>query len=251
MMNVLVTGASSGIGKSMAFYLLELGYNLYVVSTDKNDLDRIFKKYKDRVFTIGIDLSFADNCYKLYDILKDKKIDILVNNAGFGDAGNFSETNLNKELRMMDVNIRAYHILTKLFLRDMIKNNKGYILNVCSMAGFMPGPYMATYYATKSYILNLTLAISKEIERDNSNINISLFCPGPVNTNFSYIANVKFNTSVIDSDYVARYAIDKMFNNKLVIIPPNMKLNYFFMRISPLSLVLFFNSKIQKRIDKI
>ena len=112
MMNVLVTGASSGIGKSMALYLLELGYNLYVVSTDKNDLDSIFKKYKDRVFTIGIDLSFADNCYKLYDILKDKKIDILVNNAGFGDAGNFSETNLNKELRMMDVNIRAYHILT-------------------------------------------------------------------------------------------------------------------------------------------
>ena len=251
MMNVLVTGASSGIGKSMAFYLLELGYNLYVVSTDKNDLDSIFKKYKDRVFTIGIDLSFMDNCYKLYNILKDKNIDILVNNAGFGDAGNFSETNLNKELRMMDVNIRAYHILTKLFLRDMIKKNKGYILNVCSMAGFMPGPYMATYYATKSYILNLTLAISKEIEKDNSNVKISLFCPGPVNTNFSSIANVKFNTSVIDSDYAARYAIDKMFNNKLVIIPPNMKLNYFFMRISPLSLVLFFNSKIQKRIDKI
>lgn len=251
MMNVLITGASSGIGKSMALYLLELGYNLYVVSTDKNYLDRIFKKYRDRVFTIGIDLSYIDNCYKLYDMLKDKKIDILINNAGFGDAGNFSETDLNKELKMMDVNIRAYHILTKLFLRDMIRNNKGYILNVCSMAGFMPGPYMATYYATKSYILNLTLAISREIERDNSNVKISLFCPGPVDTNFSIVANVKFNTMLINSDYAARYAIDNMFNNKLIIIPPNMKLNYFFTKVSPISLILFFNSKIQKRIDKI
>ncbi|MBQ6495061.1 MAG: SDR family NAD(P)-dependent oxidoreductase [Bacilli bacterium] len=247
-MNVLITGASSGIGKCMALYLLELGYNLFVVSTDKKDLNKIFNRYKDRVYCIEMDLSISDNCYKLYDLLKDKNIDILINNAGFGDAGNFSETDLNKEMNMINVNIRAYHILTKLFLRDMIKNNRGYIMNVASMASFMPGPYMATYYATKSYILNLTLAIYKELEKDNCNVNISLFCPGPIDTNFSNVANVKFNTNLIDSNYAACYAINNMFKKKLIIIPPNMKLNYIFTKISPLSLVLLINSKMQKRV---
>lgn len=249
-MNVLITGASSGIGKGMALYLLELGYNLYVVSTKKKDLDKIYNKFKDRVVSIEMDLSSSDNCYRLYDLLRDKNIDILINNAGFGDCGNFSETDINKEMNMINVNIRAYHILTKLFLRDMIKNNRGYIMNVASMASFMPGPYMATYYATKSYILNLTLAISKELEKDNSNVKISLFCPGPIDTNFMNVANVKFNTHLISSDYASKYAIDNLFKKKLIIIPPNMKINYLFAKISPLFLVLFINSKMQKRIVK-
>ena len=248
-MNVLITGASSGIGKCMALYLLDLGYNLYVVSTKKKELDKIFNKYKDRVICIEYDLSIDINCYNLYNYLKDKDIDIVINNAGFGDAGNFSETSLDKEMKMVDVNIRAYHILTKLFLRDMINNNRGYIMNVCSMASFMPGPYMATYYATKSYVLNLTLAISKEIEKDNCNVKISLFCPGPVDTNFMNVANVKFNSHLISSKYAAKYAIDNMFNNKLIIIPPNMKISYLFSKISPLSLILFVNSKMQRRVN--
>ena len=107
---------------------------------------------------------------------------------------------------------------------------------------------MATYYATKSYILNLTLAIYKELEKDNCNVNISLFCPGPIDTNFSNVANVKFNTNLIDSNYAACYAINNMFKKKLIIIPPNMKLNYIFTKISPLSLVLLINSKMQKRV---
>ena len=249
-MNVLVTGASSGIGKHMALYLLELGYNLFVVSTRKSDLDRIFDKYNGRFVSLEYDLSLEKSCYDLYNYLSDKNIDILINNASIGDAGNFSETNLSKEMRMVNVNIRAYHILTKLFLRDMVKNNKGYILNVASMASFMPGPYMATYYATKSYILNLTLAIYRELDRDNSNVKISLFCPGPVDTNFSSVANVKFYSPLISSEYAAKYAIDNMFKNKMVIIPPNMKLNYFFAKVSPLSLILLINSKIQKRVSK-
>ena len=248
-MNVLITGASSGIGKSMSMYMLELGYKLYVVSTKKEELDKIYKKYKDRVITIGLDLSNEDNCYKLYSRLKDKNIDIVINNAGFGDAGNFSETNLVKELKMIDVNIRAYHILTKLFLKDMIDNDNGRIMNVCSMAGFMPGPYMATYYATKAYIINLTLAISEELKKDNSNVKISLFCPGPVDTNFENIANVKFKTSIISSNYAGKYAIDNMFKDKLIIIPPNMKLTYFLVKISPIFLILKINSMIQERIS--
>ena len=248
-MNVLITGASSGMGKSMAMYMLELGYNLYVVSTNKSDLNKIYKKYKDRVVTIGLDLSNEDNCYRLYNKLKDKNIDIVINNAGFGDAGNFTETNLAKELKMLNVNVRAYHILTKLFLKDMINNDSGRIMNVCSMAGFMPGPYMATYYATKAYILNLTLAISEELKRDNSKVKISLFCPGPVDTNFENVANVKFKTSLLNSDYAGKYAVDGMLKNKLIIIPPNMKLIHLLVKISPISLILRINSLIQERVS--
>lgn len=245
-MKALITGASSGMGLDMAKYLSELGYDLFVVSKNKEKLDKIYKDYKN-VTTIGMDLTKKNNCIKLYDILKDERIDILINNAGFGDAGNFSETSLDKELEMIDLNIRAYHILTKLFLKDFIKRDYGRILNVASIAGFMPGPYMATYYATKSYIVNLSLAIYEELKKDKSNVKISVFCPGPVKTNFDNVANVKFNIMQISSKYASKYAIDNMFLDKLIIIPPNMKLNKFLSKISPTKLVLFVNSKVQQR----
>ena len=157
-MKALVTGASSGIGKEMAIYLASFGYDLFVVAPEKEILDKIYNNFKVKVITIGLDLTQKNNCLKLHDMLKEEKIDLLINNAGFGDSGNFSETSLDKELSMIDLNIKAYHILTKMFLRDFIKRDSGRILNVCSMAGFMPGPYMACYYATKAYILNLSLA---------------------------------------------------------------------------------------------
>lgn len=249
-MKALITGASSGIGKNIATYLLEKGYDLYVVSRNKQKLDQIYKKYKTKVTTIELDLTKEESCYKLHEKLKNKNIDILINNAGFGDAGNFTETDLNKELDMINLNIKAYHILTKLFLKDFNKKNNGRILNIASMAGFMPGPYMATYYATKAYILNLSLAISEELKQSKSNVKISIFCPGPVKTNFENVANVKFNTSLIEADYAAKYAIDNMFKNKLLIIPPNMKLNHFLTKITPTSIILSINSTTQERVSK-
>jgi len=245
-MKALITGASSGMGKDMAKYLSKLGYDLFLVSRDKEKLDDIYKDYKN-VKTIGMDLTDKDNCIKLHEKLKDEHIDILINNAGFGDAGNFSETSLDKELEMIDLNIKAYHILTKLFLQDFIKRDYGRILNVASMAGFMPGPYMATYYATKSYIVNLSLAIYEELKRDKSNVKISVFCPGPVKTNFDKVANVKFNMMQLSSEYASKYAIDNMFLNKLIIVPPNMKLNKFLSKVGPIKLVLYVNSKVQER----
>lgn len=212
-MKALVTGASSGIGKSIAMYLASLGYDLYVVSQDRDELQTIYKGLKVKVVPIEIDLSSLDNLKKLYLQLKDKDIDILVNNAGFGDAGKFIDTSLQKEMNMIDVNIRAYHVLTKLFLRDFTKKNRGRILNVASMAGFMPGPYMACYYATKAYILNLSLAISEELSKDGSNVKISVFCPGPVDTDFNRKAHVHFNIKEIDADVAAKLAVDGMFSN--------------------------------------
>lgn len=249
-MKILITGASSGIGHSIAKYLLNLGHDLYVVSRNKEKLEKLYKNKKNKVTIIPLDLSIEDNCYKLYNDLKKENIDILINNAAFGESGNFTETSLKKELKMIDLNIKAYHILTKLFLRDFTKRNYGRILNVASMAGFMPGPYMASYYATKSYIVNLTLAIYEELKKDKSNVKISVFCPGPVNTNFNNIAKVKFNITQITSDYAAKYAIDNMFNNKLVIIPPNMKINHILVKVAPIKAILLINSNIQERTEK-
>ncbi len=246
-MKALITGASSGIGYDMANYLGSLGYDLILVSKNKK---KKLENSKVKVRYLYFDLTKEENCYKLYDLLKQEKIDILINNAGFGDTGNFSETSLEKELNMIDLNIKAYHILTKLFLKDFIKRDYGRILNVASMASFMPGPYMACYYATKAYILNLSLAIYEELKKDNSNVHISIFCPGPVKTNFENVANVKFNIRKIESSYAAKYAIDNMFLNKLIIIPFNMKLNHLLSKIAPTKMILEVNSLIQKRDEK-
>ena len=245
-MKALVTGASSGIGRDMAKYLSSLGYELHLVSQNKKDLDREFKGY-DKVHTYGFDLRKEEECIKLYKELEKENIDILINNAGFGDAGNFTETSLDKEMDMINLNIKAYHILTKLFLKDFTKRNYGRILNVSSMAGFMPGPYMATYYATKNYITSLSLAIYEELKKDKSNVKISIFCPGPVNTNFNNVADVKFNIPSISSEEAARIAINGMLEDKLIIVPNNMKFNHIFSKIAPTKVVLDINSKVQER----
>ena len=245
-MKALITGASSGMGLDMAKYLSSLGYDLFVVSRDKDKLDEIYSNYEN-VKIIVMDLTKKNNCIKLHDNIKDENIDILINNAGFGDAGNFSETSLDKELDMIDLNVKAYHILTKLFLKDFIKRDYGRILNVASIAGFMPGPYMATYYASKNYIVSLSLAIYEELQKNKSKVKISIFCPGPVNTNFNNVANVKFNIAPLTSEYASKLAIEGMFENKLLIIPKNMKINYFLTKIAPKKMTLKIISLLQER----
>lgn len=139
---------------------------------------------------------------------------------------------------MINTNITAMHILTKLFLKDMIKKDKGYILNVASIAGFMPGPLMATYYSTKAYIVRLTQSIYTELKKKKSNVSISVLCPGPVATNFNSVAGVKFNLKSLPSEYVAKYAIEKMFKHKLIILPGvKIKIARFLAKICPEKLV--------------
>lgn len=246
-MKALITGASSGMGKDMAKYLASLGYDLIVVSRNKEKLESIYKDEKVKVTIIDMDLTDTDNCIKLHEMLKKENIDILINNAGFGDAGKFTKTNLDKELEMIDLNVKSYHVLTKLFLTDFIKRDYGRILNVASIAGFMYGPYMATYYATKNYVVSLTLGIIRELKKDKSKVKVSLFCPGPVRTNFNNVANVKFNIGSISSEYASIYAIDNMFKNKEVIVPPNMKLAKLLVKIAPYNIVTLINSYVQER----
>ena len=142
----------------------------------------------------------------------------------------------------------AVHILTKAILKDMEKKNFGYILNVSSSAAFQPGPLMATYYATKSYVYQLTCALYYEEKKKKNNIHISVLCPGPVDTNFNDVANVNFSVSPLSSDYVARYSIEKMFKNKMIIIPGiKMKLAKFFSRFVSDKFLLKIIYNIQKR----
>ena len=164
-MKALVTGASSGIGKEIAYYLASLGIDLIIVARNKENLEKIKKDVNVNVKIITMDLITRDNVFKLYDMVKNDDIDILINNAGFGLFGTFDETDLDREMEMIDLNVTTYHILTKLFLIDFLKKDSGYILNVCSSAGFMAGPRLSTYYATKNYITKLTLAINEELRQ--------------------------------------------------------------------------------------
>ena len=246
-MKALITGASSGMGADMARILASMGYDLVLVARRKNRLDRLKKELDVNVDVISMDLGSSFNCVKLYNDIKDSEIDIVINCAGFGAFGEFNKVNMDKELDMIDLNIKAVHILTKLFLNDFKKKNRGYILNVASSAGFMPGPLMATYYATKAYVLNLTMAINEELRKDNSNVYVGALCPGPVDTEFNKVAKVHFEVKPLDSYDVSKYAIKKMFRKKMIIIPGiTIKCAIFLTRLVPRRLLLHVTYNIQK-----
>ena len=216
-MKALITGASSGIGRDMAKYLGKKGFDLILVARNKERLEEVKSNINTNVEIIIMDLASEENCIKLYEQVKD--VDILINNAGFGLFGEFTKTNLETELEMIKTNIVGVHILTKLFLQEMVKKDKGYILNVSSIAGFLPGPLMATYYSTKSYVLRLTQSLQEELNKQESNVSLSVLCPGPIATDFLSRAGVSFKTKSVSSEYVAKYAIEKMLKGKKIIVP--------------------------------
>lgn len=215
-----ITGASSGIGMEFAKRLSRMGYELILVSRNTKALKKLAGTLPCRCKIISCDLSDENNCIKLAEYLKTKNLTLFINNAGFGDWGSFDNTDLNKELDMINVNIKALHILTKEILKDFKKKDRGYILNVASSAGLLDGgPYMATYYATKAYVTSLTSSIFEELKEAGSNVHISMLCPGPVDTNFNNVAGVTFALSGISASYCARYALSELFKGTLTIVP--------------------------------
>ena len=257
-MVALITGASSGIGRDMARYLFEKGYSLIIVARKKDELNRLkeeleLKKQneKQEIVVIEEDLSVKENCYDLYNKTKNMDIDILINNAGFGLFGDFVETDLEKEIKLINTNVTAVQMLTKLYLNDMVIKNKGHILNVASIAGMMPGPLMATYYASKSYIISLSRAINKEIKKKKSKVKISILCPGPVDTNFNNVANVRFKMPGMSSEYVAQYAVKHMLKGKLIIVPGKLvKIARILTEITPTIIVEEISYHMQTKKDK-
>lgn len=251
-MKALITGASSGMGRDMAFYLASLGYDVILVARREQRLKEIAREINSKdggqAFYVECDLSKRKECVRLYKLVKGEKIDLLINNAGFGYHGYFSEIPLSKELEMIETNIASVHILTKLFLKDMMKRNRGQILNVASSAGFLPGPMLNTYYATKNYVLRFSEGIYEELRRQGSAVKISVLCPGPVKTEFDKVAHVNFSLSGMKSEAVAKYAIDQTLKGKLVIVPGiTMKVGLFFRRFVSEKILLKASYNIQKR----
>lgn len=247
-MKALITGASSGIGRDMAKYLDNMNYDLMLVGRNINSLNSLKKELKNKCTIIKCDLSIENDIQKVCNIIKKEKIDILINNAGFGDCDYFTKSNLDKEIKMIDTNIKAMHIIFKETLKMMDEKNNGYILNTSSFSAFSPGPLMATYYATKAYVLRISEAVYYEEKMKNKNVHISVLCPSPIKTNFENIANVDFKIKKFESKYVAKYAINKMFKNKLVIIPGlSMKIFRIIINIIPNKILMFFSSYIQKK----
>ena len=245
-MKALITGASSGMGRDMAKILSQKGYDLILVARDEKKLEEVKKQLKTETKIVVMDISKEENCKKIYE--ENKDIDILINNAGFGDCGHFEETSLDKDIQMIHTNIIAYHILTKLYLKEMIKKDSGKILNVASIAGFMPGPLMTTYYSTKNYVVRFSESIREELRRKKSKVQISILCPGPVDTNFNKVADVEFALKGLSSEYVAKYAINKFFKGKFYIVPGwKIKLARFGAKLAPASFVANISYNMQMR----
>ena len=246
MKKAIVTGASSGIGTEIAKLLSEKGYYIILVARREDKLYELLPALKCGGEVFPCDLSDVENCIKLHEKYKNENIEVLVNNAGFGVFGEFSETDLYRDLEMINLNISALHTLCKLFLPHMLENNKGYILNVASLASFMSGPLMGAYYATKSYVVRLSRAISKEIK--GSDVKISVLCPGPVDTEFNKVAGVKFALKPLTAAKTARHGVKNMFRGKFYALPGiSAKLTAFVSKLIPDTVLSEFSMRIQKK----
>ena len=221
---VWITGASSGIGQEFARQYARLGFRLILTARRKDRLDALAEELQTRYHVpcrvLPADLERDVDCEALCTVLAAERIDLFINNAGFGDCGPFLQTELDKDLDMLSVNIRALHILTKKIGQQLYKQGFGALLNVGSCAGLMPaGPYMTTYYATKAYVVSLTSALAQELREARSPVYVGCLCPGPVNTEFNAVANVEFALRGITPEYCVRCALDGMARRKTVIVP--------------------------------
>lgn len=218
-MRAVVTGASSGIGRDIARCLAARGIELVLVARREARLAELAAELPVPADIYSCDMADPDACIELHRRVSVKPVDILVNDAGLGVFGAFAETDLDRELGLIDVNIRALHILTKLFYRDFVRRGSGHILNVASSAAFLPGPLLSSYYASKAYVLRLTEALHEELRRMGSRVTVSVFCPGPVATEFDTVADVRFHVKGISSEQAAKAAVDGLFRGRLVIVP--------------------------------
>jgi hypothetical protein len=249
-MRALITGASSGIGRDMALELGRMGYDLDLVARSREPLEVLRDTIDTQVEIHVLDLSQADACFALYDRVRAKSFDILINNAAFGYFGPFLETELETELNLIDLNIRSVHILSKLFLRDFNQAGRGMIMNVASIAAYLPGPLMSSYYASKAYVLSHTRAIAEELRRSRSPVRVCVLCPGPVKTNFNRRAGARFRSVGLESRAVAVYALKHMFRGRQVIIPGwTIRLARFVIRLVPDAWLLRLIYAVQKTKD--
>lgn len=224
----LITGGSGGIGLELAKVFARNHFDLVLVARNRDNLEaaagQLEGKFDVKVHVFAADLADRDSPERIFDFLHNEniKVDVLVNNAGLGIMGEFAETELVREMKMIQVNIAALTHLTKLFLPAMIKRRSGRVLNVASTAAFQPGPLMAVYYATKAYVLSFSQALSEELR--NTGVSVTVLCPGPTQTDFfvgAKMTNSRLLTvfGMADAADVAKYGFDATMHGKRVAIP--------------------------------
>jgi uncharacterized protein len=227
MATALVTGASNGIGLELARIHASKGGNLVLVARNLEKLNDIKaeleKKFNIKVYIIGKDLSKLDAALEVYNETNQQKIqvDYLINNAGFGDFGMFVETDWQKELQMINLNITTLTQFTKLYVQDMVKRGNGKIMNVASTAAFQSGPTMAVYYATKAYVLSFSEAVDNEVS--DKGVTVTTLCPGATESGFQAAAAMEESALVKgkklpSAKEVAEYGYTSMMNGKTVAI---------------------------------
>ena len=224
---VLITGASSGIGLELARCFAADGSRLILVARNTAAMEALAvelrKLHKVEVRVLTADLSLPETPQRIFAELTAQKIsvDVLVNNAGFGAHGAFVEMDLPRQLGMLQVNITALMELTGLFLPGMIGRQRGGILNVGSVAGFLPGPGMTVYFATKAFVLSFTEALSEELV--GSGLKFSVLCPGPTESNFGNVARGtkvrQLNTAKMTAQSVAVYGHRAFRDGKVTAVP--------------------------------
>ncbi len=223
MENVLITGATSGIGYEFAKIFAQNNYNLILCARSKDKLEeikeKIIREYKVKVLVFSKDLSKENEIKELCNEISENEItvDILINNAGAGYVGEFINESYDKDQSIMKLNMNALTYLTKFFAKQMVKKNKGRILNVASTGSYHPGPYTAVYYATKAYVLSFTEAIAEELK--NYDITVSVLCPGATKTNFSKNAGKKDNANAMSPEFVAKKGYEGLMKRKVTIVP--------------------------------
>jgi uncharacterized protein len=253
----LVTGASSGIGLDLARLLAQGGYDLVLVARSAGKLQALGKELEQHGATTRVsaaDLSEPDAAARVVAELGETPVEILVNNAGYGLFGKFTETLLEEELAMIQLNVVALTHFTKLLLPGMVARGSGRILNVASTAAFQPGPLMAVYYATKAYVLSLSEALSEEL--DGTGVTVTALCPGPTQSGFQAGAKMEDSKlvrgkSLMTSEEVARAGYQALLKGKRVVIPgARNRLLAQSIRFLPRSTVTKFVKKAQEREDQ-
>ena len=247
-MLALITGASSGMGVEFARLLAINGYDL-IISARRKDRLIALKKTLEKLYGVSIeifpaDLSKVSEIQRLAEHCFSKEVDILINNAGFGILKSFKDIPENDNIELINTNITALTTLAGAFISTQ---KKGYILNVASIAAFLPGPLMSTYYASKAYVISLSAAINEELKQDGRHISVTTLCPGPMKTEFFVTAGASKSFSTATPRDCAKRGLKAMFNRKAVVFSDNLTaLAAFGTKIAPFNLLTHISYKIQK-----
>jgi short-subunit dehydrogenase len=223
----LITGASAGLGREYARLFAKDGHDLVLVARRRERLDELASElaaaHKTTCMVVTADLTAAGAGQQIADQVRaaGRQVDFLVNNAGFGKRGAFAQSDRRSQLEMIDVNVRALVELTHLFLPGMLERKQGRILNIASIAGFVPGPFMATYYASKAFVISFTEALASELH--GTGVTATASCPGPTATEFAEVAGSAgsnlFRRHLADAAPVARHGYRAMLAGTVVAIP--------------------------------